>query len=431
MGSMITRLIFTLPVLLLCAACARAPIPPTAAAPVFPTVTPGAALRAPIPPIGGSDSPVAVALVRPPSPVPDLSLCPAPDPALAMPEALPPPDLLDSTIITFLNAGGALPTLERALRGWGVITAESGAVRADLDLTGEGVPEVILSYRSGDEGALLILGCVGGRVIDRYRAALTETPPIILSADDATVNGARDLFFIARTCRTADGACGYRAQMATWDAGRARFVNLISDPLFSQDIPALEDADGDRIAEIVVRFTATGDARTGPLRTGTTFWDWDGMSYRRALTRLDPPRYRIHVLHEADAAFEARLYEDAITLYLRAADVPSLESWMPDDPDTLRAYALYRLLMTYAVSSDPRAAGVITRLREAYPDPTFAPSYVALADAFWEAFQATRTPQAACAAARAAAETRLDAVGLLNRYGSESPVYTVFALCPV
>jgi hypothetical protein len=346
-----------------------------------------------------------------------------------MPEALPPPDLLDSTLIAFLNAGGAPLILERALREWGVMTAEAGGMRADLDLTGEGVPEIILSYRSGDEGALLILGCVGGRVIDRYRAALTEQPPIIVSATDANLSGTRDLLFAARTCRP-DGVCGYRAQMATWDASRGRFVNLISDPLFSPELPTLDDADGDRIAEIVVRFTATGDARTGPLRTGTTFWDWDGTSYRRALTRLDPPRYRIHVLHEADAAFEQRLYEDAVALYMRAADAPALESWMPDDADTLRAYALYRLLVTYTVSSDPRAGSVIARMRELYPDPTIAPSYAALAEAFQAAWEAARTPQAACAAARQAADTRLDAVGLLNRYGTESPVYTAFALCP-
>ena len=56
----------------------------------------------------------------------------------------------------------------------------------------------------------------------------------------------------------------------------------------------------DQIAEIVLQFTNAGNATTGPLRTGMTIYDWNGAAYVQSITQLDPPRFRIQVIHEAD-----------------------------------------------------------------------------------------------------------------------------------
>lgn len=422
--------------MLLCAAlasCTPTPPMPTADAPRFPTVTPGRVLRAPVPPpdSGALDlgaPAAALAAARLPSATPDLATCPAPDESLTLPASAPPAPLLDSAIIGFLSDGGTLVALEGGLRGWGAIDADGGA-RGDLDLTGEGTNEFIVLYRTGDEGVLLIVGCVNGRAIDRYRVTLSESIPQIIGANDANADGVPDLLFAARSCPAGE-TCVYQAQMVTWERDRGRFVNLISDALVNAEPPTLEDIDDDRIDEIIARTSGTGDATSGPIRTGYTVWDWDGSSYVRTITQLDPPRYRIQALHAADSALEAASYDEAIALYLRAVDDPALEDWLPDDALTLRAYALYRLLIAYAASDDPRADAVQARLIVDYPDLNAAPPYAAMGLEFWNGFTVTGSISAGCGEAREVAAARLDAVGLLNRYGAESPLYTTAALCP-
>lgn len=417
---------------LLLAACGPRPAPAPPAAPPFPSITPGAVLRAPIPPLNAIDlgpPSAAVAAARPPSATPDLATCPPPNPSLALAPSPPPTGQIEPALVAFLNAGGTPAALRAGLAAWGVAGDGVGGVYDDLDLTGEGANEIIISYLAGGEGALLIVGCVAGAAIDRYRAALAETAPQIISAQDANLDGAIDLLFAAQTCPPG-AACLYRVQLVTWAQGRGRFVNLISDGMTSDSLPTLDDIDSDRISEIIARQADSGDAARGPRRTGFTAWDWDGASYRRALTQLDPPRYRIQAVHDADAAFESGAFDEAISLYRQAADDSALEDWLPDDGVTLRAYALYRLMVAYAAASDPRAEGVQQRLLADYPDVAAAPVYVAMGLEFWNGLDVTGSLSAACGEALDVVAARLEAVGLLNRYGAEAPAYTAGALCP-
>ncbi|MBK8024819.1 MAG: hypothetical protein IPK19_26230 [Chloroflexi bacterium] len=310
-----------------------------------------------------------------------------------------------------------------------MIDDDTGGARGDLDLTGEGIPEIVITYAAEGEGALLIAGCLDGRIIDRYRAALTERAPQIVSATDANVNALPDLLFAAETCDDA-GLCTYRAQMVTWQAERGRFVNLISDSWANDVPPALEDIDGDRVGEIIARFENPGDSTTGPLRTGFTAWDWDGQSYVRSITQLDPPRFRIQVIHEADAAFAAEDYAQAIPLYQLAADDTALENWLPDDNVVLKAYALYRLLLAYSYNDDPRRIEVQGRLISEYPDTAAAPPYVQMGLEFWNGLQVTNNLRAGCGEALEVVNARLDAIGMLNRYGDRAPLYDATTLCP-
>lgn len=404
----------------------------TPTVPLFPTVTAGRVVRASIPPAanpGGSNPATALAAISRPTVTPNLRSCPAPNEALALPAERPPAALLDSTLIQFLDDGGTLVAVETTLRAWGMIGDDFGGTRGDLDLTGEGTPEILLRFAADGEGVLLIAGCLEGRVIDRYRAALTERAPEIISAVDANVSGLPDLLFAAQTCDD-DGVCAFRAQMATWQPERGRFVNLISDVWQNDAPPTLEDIEGDRVGEVIARFSSPGDATTGPLRTGFTVWDWDGQSYLRSITQLDPPRFRIQVIHEADAAFAAEAYDQAIPLYQMAADDAALENWLPDDNVILKTYALYRLLLAYSYQDDPRRVAVQGRLLSEYPDAAAAPPYVQMGLEFWDGLQVTNNLRAGCGEAFEVVNARLEAVGLLNRYGDRAPVYDALTLCP-
>ncbi len=433
-----------LPVLL--AACAPVPAAPTREAVLFPTMTPGRLVEGPLPP--AAPPPAAAALANPataialsnlPTPTPNTTACPAPDAALSPDSFLqggPPRTAaqISDAIGRFLSAGGTAEPLRAALQErWAALGG--GFVRADLDLTGDGTPELIISYRAPDAGgSLLIFGCNDGRVVERYQSILSEdgraAAPQILSAGDLNQSGRPDLLFSALVCADDGQDCQSITQLTAWDAARGRFLNLLGSGVLSPQPPSPLDIDADRVSELIVRLTDAGGPGTGPLRTGQIVYDWDGAQYVRSYTQYDPPRFRIQMVHDADAAFRAGRTRDATALYELAISSPALENWLNDDQTTLSAYARYRLLLAYADTEDPRLLQTHADILQRYPDLAAAPVYAEMAVRFWDALQASANLNTACAAVQQVIAARPEAVGLLNRYGSASPVAAAVDLCP-
>jgi hypothetical protein len=337
--------------------------------------------------------------------------------------------LMDDAIARFLSDGGTAVALESILRDqWGVL-GDLGTVRGDVDLTGEGTPEIIIAYRTPDEGGVLLIeGCIDGRYLTRYQAALGGDIPIADNIGDLNHNGIPELLFSSQDCR--EEPCVYHTQALTWNVERGRFVNLLGGAITSDQIPSLQDIDNDLVSELIVRFDNSGNAQTVPQRTGFTVYDWNGISYVESITQLNPPRFRIQVIQEADQAFAAQNMADAIALYNLSLGSADLENWYNDDATTLRAYTLYRLLLAYAFTEDDRRVDVQLTIQTSYPDPATAPPYAQMALDFWTAVQVTNNLHSACLRAQEVTLTRPDALDLLNRYGSRSPTYAAADLCP-
>jgi hypothetical protein len=70
------------------------------------------------------------------------------------------------------------------------------------------------------------------------------------------------------------------------------------------------------------------------------------------------------------------------------------------------------------------------RLLQTYPDLTTAPVYAEMALRYWSAFQASNNLASACAEVQAIIAARPEALALLNRYGTRSPVVTAAQVCP-
>ena len=430
--------------LILLAACQSAPAVILDAGPVvFPTMTPGAVQSGNLGPpleanIAQSSPATIIAQANLPTPTPNLAACPLGDPAVTLAAAAPASaQAVADAISTYLTAGGSLDLLESGLRDrWGLINASEagGFVRSDLDLTGEGSPEVLVSLITPDAGgALLIFSCMDRRILTRYAGlpddGLRGEPPRLLNSSDLNADGLPDLVFTSRACDENDD-CRYRTQMVTFDQVRGRFRNLLEGALSSAELPRLEDVDADRVTELIVPQTDDGNAASGPLRTGEIVYDWNGAIFVRSFTNEDPPRFRVQVAHEADAAFAAGDYAAAALLYRQTADDAALENWQNDDSAILPAYALYRLLLLDSFTDDPRLVETQARLLNAYPDLATAPVYAEMALRYWATLQATNNLRSACNDVRAIMAARPEAVELLNRYGSRSPVYTAAALCP-
>jgi hypothetical protein len=405
---------------------------------IFPTMTPGQVLRGPLPTVvalpldGGnlSNPATAIALANRPTATPNYQACPASSADVVLNETPPTnPREIDDTLIRFLNDGGTAQAVEIALREAWDMLGDDGIVRADLDLTGEGTAEIILSYDAPqDGGTLAIFGCADGRYLTRYQTVVgSDSPPLLANTGDMNVDGRPDLLFAGQVC---DEACQYITQLVTWDAARGRFINLLSGEIASDEVPSVEDLDADRVGEIVVRLNNPGNAETGPLRTGFTMYDWNGVVYTRSVTQLNPPRFRIQVIQQADAAIASGNTAEAIGLYELALNDPSLENWHNDDQPILQSYVQYRLLLAYSDVEDPRRIELHASILQTYPDSAAAPVYAELAKTFWNALQVTNNLHSACLEVQDIITTRQEALALLNRYGSRSPTYTSANVCP-
>jgi len=438
-----SRRLFLFIIALIAAACQ--PAPQTSTAPTieaFLTVTPGRAVRGFVPTAealrldgssGGenlANPATAVALANLPTATPDYSACPPP--ASPIPSDAPndPREIVAETE-RFLSAGGSAATLQDAMRDlWGVLGAD-GTVR-EIDLTGEGVPETVMAYTAPDDGGtLLIMGCVNGRVTPRYQAIVGGSAPQIINVSDMNHDGTPDLAFTNLLCAPAPSTrCEYQTQLVTWRPLAGRFLSLLNGAIRSDEQPTLVDVDNDSVIEIAVQMDNPGTEETGPLRTGTLVYDWNGGGYVLSIAQLDSPRYRIQIIQEADKATDSFEMDTAIRLYNLALNDPSLQEWIPNEGPILQSYLYYRLLTLYAFTDDPRRAEVYQDTVDTFFDPVSAPVYAALSTSFWNTLQVTGSLNSACQEVQAIIRQRPEAIGYLNRYGSNAPNYTSRSLCP-
>lgn len=413
------------------------PAAPTPAGAAFPTMTPGRVIEAHLPtvvalPLDGSglaNPATAIALASRATPTPDFGACPAPDPNAALPDAPPAATsgLVDA-VTRFLSDGGGPAALQTQLAVWEMF-GDGGSLRADVDLNGTASVEVIVSLKTPDEGGLLlIMGCADGRYAAQYQGVTGGETPEILNLGDMNVDGLPELVYTSRAC--LEDGCEYRTQIITWNQERGRFINLLGGAVSSDSAPTLEDVDQDRVAELLVRLENAGNAETGPLRTGFSIYDWNGSGYSQSITQLNPPRFRIQVLHQADGAFAAENMSEAISLYNLALSSPSLEAWRSDETPILQSYALYRLLLAQSFIEDSTILETHQSILDSYPDLNAAPVYAMMATTYWNALQVTNNLHSACLEVQAIIRERPEALNLLNRYGSRSPTYSAEALCP-
>ncbi|MDX1991929.1 MAG: hypothetical protein SF029_06055 [bacterium] len=448
------------------AACTPSGSPPRETIIPFPTMTPGRVFTGLLPAPEGilldgsrfSNPATAVAEANRPTPTPDSTACPVVMEGAVMLERPETNDAIIAEIERFLTAGGDPLVLEDTLENEWDIVGINGYVRSDLDLTGEGTPDVVVGYTvpsvvigapatpdpgtptptdtdpeiitaPSGEGVLLILGCRDRRVQSLYRTRTDESaPPELLLIGDVNRDRRTDLLFTTRNCDVLP--CVYQTNLVTWEAAIGRFASLLGVTVLSENLPTITDIDSDEVSEIVVRRDFEGDEDTGPIRTGLNIYDWNGQVYVLSIVQPDPPRYLIQVIHEADRFFARREMSNAIQLYEVAITDTDLLPWLRDETPSLRSYALYRQVVAQTFSNDPNLLTTYNLLGQLFPQTEPATAYVAMARAFWDEYQTNNDLSRACDAALAVVAQRPDAVELLNLYGRRSPRYEPGDLCP-
>ncbi len=413
----------------------------------FPTVTAGQRLSGVLPSPGaridaGSNPATAAAVAARPTGTPDSSACPAANADAELPQFPNSRVSAIDALLIFLNSGGTVDALSSAVISQWEAFGENGYLIDEEDLTGEGTPELIMGYIApGDVGTLLIFGCQGGRYVQLYEAIADGLePPQILTIGDTNNNPPAEVVFVRRQCNAVD-ACEIQTQIIHWEYTVGRFVNILPDPVYTIDdpdinLPQMRDMDNDEVDELVINLESNGNAATGPLRTGVNIYDWNGQFYVLSIIQLDPPRYRIQVVHEGDRAFSFQRMDEALEAYQLALDDPDLRYWFDDGPVNVTSYALYRMILAYAYLGDGTGLlNTVSQMQEEFPPeegdpPPEAPVYVEMANRFVDTLTITNDLHESCLEVLSVIAERPEALDFVNRYGQRSPTYTPLELCP-
>jgi hypothetical protein len=365
-------------------------------------------------------------------------------PPLGSPAIPPPPqDFNDYNVVIgrYLSAGGPPTVLEATLRNWGAITDKGGMVQADTDLTGDGVLEVIVTMYSpatyNDEallnaGQMLVYGCDGGG----YRL-LYQTPynaglalPELLRVGDMNADVKNELVYASQTCNGS--SCYKEGKILSWNSIVGAFEELNNGQIVAiNGRIGIADLDGDGVLELTAQINPPGTTTTGPGRSVIDTWDWNGLDYMLAL-REEPEgaRYRIHAIYDADDLLRDGQWRPAIVAYDDARRSQSLLSWtVPNEYELLRAYAAFKIMITYALLKNGRAEDWFNVVQGENPPGSAGHGFAQMAQAFMDNFRATNDARAACAQAISAGATT-SVLGSLNGYGYNNRAYTLNDLCP-
>jgi len=417
----------------------------TIAAPTFepfPTMTPGRQLVGVLPTSAFSaqsallaNPATAVVLSSRPTPTPNRAACPALLGSAGLPRRPTTLDEAKGAVLRFLQEGGGLTALREGIRVRWQMFGQEGYALDTVDLTGEGVPEIVLGWSApGRVGVLHVIGCRDGlyEFLYEFFSGGTE-PPRLLKAEDLNNAPPAELAFAAVTCDTR-GNCEYTTQVLAWDAFSGRFRSLLAMPLNTLQQPEFRDVDGDLVQEIVINMQSNGNSVTGPLRRGVHIYDWNGSSYVLSIVQLEPPRYYIQIAHEGDRQFSQLRMAEAAAAFQLLAESEGLRYWFNDEAEWLRSYALYRQLLAYAYLNDPRQGDVFAEIITQFPlvegGEETLPVYAQMAYRFLEAVQRGEGLHQACREVLQIVDERREALTRLNRYGSRSPTYSALDLCP-
>lgn len=432
------RPLILIAVLILLAACAPTPPPAAPTVQPFPTMTVGSRIAGvlPSPPPASADllanPATAVAAASLPTTTPDYTQCPpvgGGDVSLA--NIIASGVAVSGAITTYLNSGGVSATLEIGLSESSAVN-EVGVIRNNFDLTGEGTPEVLVAFSTPEQGGVLLLyTCENGRYVLRYQNPIGGGVPQVLRIGDMNNDNRTDLLATVEQCSDVDGLCQYKTVVITWDGGT--FVNLLNSPPDGDIPPEALDVDNDSVLEVVTQQQGSGNSQTGPIRTGSQIYDWNGVSYVLSLSQPNDMRYLIQVVHEGDRAFREESMNEAARLYLYAYEdgVDQLGYWFGgEERDILRSYLLYRLLLTFTFAENGDPLSAYEQTRSNFLNLEDAPIYARMSDIYWNAYQESNNLNVACQPVLEFVERRQEALELLNRYGTRNPTYTAESLCP-
>ncbi len=374
--------------------------------------------------------------------------CPVPPGNPAAPD-LADPATVPATVLAYFNGGGSPDALSAQLDSSG-LTSGQGDPLLGLDLNGDSWLDLVIALldpvgpqgsrrspvgllrpalQTGSGGSVIVLLCRRDRYTSATPGIMVDPAgqPVLHDVAELTGDSSADLLIGWETC----GAHTCFERFEVLSASGEQLLRRALVP--TDDLPYPEVS---RVADGWVEITATGIASVGagPFRKFTRSWEWTpaDQGFHLISDQFEPPRYRIHVVLDADAAARGGDLRRALDLYHRVALDESLLDWM--DPAAEQAnligYSMFQVVLTYMRMNDQGDAGkAYGILQNQYPSGTVGHAYAGMAQAFWEAYTASDDLELGCQAARDFAEAHTDEVITPLYFGYANPVYTSANIC--
>ena len=340
----------------------------------------------------------------------------------------------DERVLEFLNAGGSPEAVLNASSQEHAYIFDSDNYAARQDLTGDGVPELVLS----DGWVIYVLGCQAGQ----YQTVFyVREEPGWLANISFILPGDMNLDGIPEIIADERGGHGYPTSIVSvYEWNGTEFVPLTQGFAYNSNhiVPyiywhmvarvSVQDVDGNGTLELLL----TGLPEPGsalysegvPWRKETDTYTWNGAIFTLSNVAFTPPEYRFQAVQDGDRLALAGDIEGALDLYQQAIFNVQLEgrslerfryllncsdrmdecgSFPADDPDEyyqLAAYARYRIVLLHLLRGFlPEAETVYRTLQEKFPAGQAGHAYAEMAADFWVAYQSTQNMPQACAKA--------------------------------
>jgi hypothetical protein len=374
-----------------------------------------------------------------PSPQVDAPLCLPQRPGISLETG--PFGRYPHRILTFLNAGGDPQELDQGLYLAGV--ANLPVPVAVADMTGDDRQDIVVSIFDPESqqivpaGVLLIYRCENGAYILEHAQASMDgwSAAGIRYLEDLNGDGRAELVVSSAMCGAS--TCFEEIQILSWTG--EGFENHLEGDTTDLAFPeiSLDDADGDGLFMVEVRGSGPGSVGAGPTRSVTRIWMYDDEIGRWMPTEevMEPSSYRIHVLHDAEDATARGDYVQALMLYGRVIQDPTLEDWVDPDleRDNLAAYAMFKTAIVHLLRrNESFARASFDQLRSTYPVDSLQGAFTELADVFQSAYDQEGLEAGCLAAQEFAAENAEDILRHLGpeQFGYANPEVESSDVCP-
>lgn len=344
-------------------------------------------------------------------------------------------------ILSYLNDGAAANELATSLFQQGILFPDSKVTIEEL--TGDLKEDLIVSITDKTSltlppaGALLIFTCQG----DQFALTHIEQSgeffgaPILVHIQDMNQDGIKEVIYSSSKCGAH--TCFEDTQILSWTGfSFERKLDGSTSELPSPNVQ-ITDYDQDGVYDFEVVSGGYGSVGAGPQRSKSTIWRYDPEAGIWAFGEENDgiSNYRVHLVHDADAAMRRGEYQVALLLYDQVINNPNLLDWQDPDLEQLNlgAYVRYKIVVSFALQGDVGSArAFLDSVKNIYASFSEQSAFMEMAELFLNAYE-SEGEQKACEAAIVYSAEHADVIlAPLGQgvYGYANPDYTPFDICP-
>jgi hypothetical protein len=337
-----------------------------------------------------------------PTPLPTETITPTPnfnDPAF-QPQSV---DELQGFVLSWLNQGKKVSELTDFFHRQ--VSTKTWIDSYAIDFDGDGKDELFLDSSLHQENLdplniyWIVKEVEGQYKIEYSKNEKAEYGANIQIVDDFNQDDLPDLIFTRPMPGNGSGADVFMARLENTEYIIRQIAT--TDQIIDKIRAGIPDASG--IKQIIITGFQAGWGSSGPGRTVEETFSAKGNEYELINSRYLPSKYRIHVLHDAQVAYDVGDEKLAVKLWRQAAQDATLENYpsmliQDDVPEKYQpAFAVYRLYTYYLIIGDEtNTQKYLRELNNKYPKGTPGGEFIALSHEAKRLLDISHDPEMVC-----------------------------------